>query len=242
MGLCSSSTALEDGGGGGGGRVFNTTCSRALCLNKRADLLRRIFSFHKTRNPKEYIHTYIIFAPSQKTFSQSTSTTTTPWTSFPNSNHATTLQSLANRLEELRGDEESSGNVPSVLFIDEGEYSGNDSSNLHFHWYITIYILLCENKSKINYRYQCTLIGKSFTLIEVVQITFSIPQLFFFFFFLLFSMVVVVLVLVVVLTIVFSSSIIDSYNTVNTDKPSGPTNKPGRPYTETPKYKANAVK
>ena len=39
MGLCSSSTALEDGGGGGGGRVFNTTCSRALCLNKRADLL-----------------------------------------------------------------------------------------------------------------------------------------------------------------------------------------------------------
>ena len=28
------------------------------------------------------------------------------------------------RLEELRGDEESSGNVPSVLFIAEGEYDG----------------------------------------------------------------------------------------------------------------------
>ena len=27
-----------------------------------------------------------------------------------------------NRLEELRGDEESSGNVPSVLFIEEGNY------------------------------------------------------------------------------------------------------------------------
>ena len=29
-----------------------------------------------------------------------------------------------NRLEELRGDEESSGNVPSVLFIEEGNYRG----------------------------------------------------------------------------------------------------------------------
>ena len=33
-----------------------------------------------------------------------------------------TLQSLVNRLEELREDEKSSGNVPSLLFIEEGEY------------------------------------------------------------------------------------------------------------------------
>ena len=43
------------------------------------------------------------------------------WTSYPHSNHAT-LQSLVDRLEQLRGDKESSGNVPSVLFIEEGNY------------------------------------------------------------------------------------------------------------------------
>ena len=43
MGLCSSSTAAD------------TTPSLALRLNKRADVLRCILSFHETRNPKEYI-------------------------------------------------------------------------------------------------------------------------------------------------------------------------------------------
>jgi hypothetical protein len=43
------------------------------------------------------------------------------WTSFPHPNYQT-LQSLVTHLEELQGDESSSGNVPSVIFIDEGEF------------------------------------------------------------------------------------------------------------------------
>ena len=121
MGLCSSSTALEGGGGEGGegGLAINTTPSLALRLNKRADILRRIFSFHKMRNPKHY---YDIRSFS-KLFHRALPQPPPLFTSFPNSNHAT-LQSLVNRLEELRGDEKSSGNVPSVLFIEEGEHGG----------------------------------------------------------------------------------------------------------------------
>ena len=126
MGLCSSSTALEDGGGGGegGGLVINTTLSLASRLNQRADLLRRIFSFHKTRNPKEYIN----LRSFSKLFHRALPLPPL-WTSFPHSNHAT-LQSLVDRLEELRGNEESSGNVPSVLFIEEGKYTCSGNLNL----------------------------------------------------------------------------------------------------------------
>jgi len=111
---------LDDGGGGGGGNgeLVKSTLSLASRLNKRADLLRRILSFHETRNPKDYIN----LRSSSKLFHRALSRPPPLWTSFPNSNH-TTLQSLVDRLEELRGDEESSGNVvPSVLFIEEGEY------------------------------------------------------------------------------------------------------------------------
>ena len=114
-----TTTTQEDGGGGGGGLVINTAPSLASRLNQRADLLRRIFSFHKTRNPKHYIN----LRSSSKLFHRALHQPPPLWTSFPCSNHAT-LQSLVNRLEELRGDEESSGNVPSVLFIEEGNYRG----------------------------------------------------------------------------------------------------------------------
>ena len=117
---------LEDGGGGGGGGgeeelVINTAPSLATRLNKRADLLRRILSFHKIRNPKDYIN----LRSSSKLFHRALPQPPPLWTSFPHSNHAT-LQSLVDRLEQLRDSEESSGNVPSVLFIEEGEYSAED--------------------------------------------------------------------------------------------------------------------
>merc|ERR1711865_157954 len=108
-------------GGGGGGLIINTALSLASCLNQRADLIRRIFSFHETRNPKHYIN----LRSSSKLFHRALHQPPPLWTSYPNSNHAT-LQSLVRRLEELRGDEESSGNVPSVLFIEDGEYGGGE--------------------------------------------------------------------------------------------------------------------
>ena len=114
-----TTTTLEDGNGGGGGLVVKSTPSLASRLNQRADLLRRIFSFHKTKNPKHYIN----LRSSSKLFHRALHQPPPLWTSYPNSNHPT-LQSLVNRLEELRGDEESSGNVPSVLFIEEGECRG----------------------------------------------------------------------------------------------------------------------
>ena len=40
------------GGGEGGGLVINTALSLASRLNQRADLLRRIFSFHKKKRRK----------------------------------------------------------------------------------------------------------------------------------------------------------------------------------------------
>ena len=118
--LTTTTTTQEDGGGGGGGHVVNTAPSLASRLNQRADLLRRIFSFHKMRNPKHYIN----LRSSSKLFHRALHQPPPLWTSFPCSNHAT-LQSLVNRLEELRGDEESSGNVPTVLFIEEGNYLWN---------------------------------------------------------------------------------------------------------------------
>jgi hypothetical protein len=112
--------AQDDADTGGEGTVLvKITPSLALRLSslKRADILRRIFSFHKTRNPKHYIN----LRSSSKLFHRALHQPPPLWTSFPNSDYAT-LQSLVNRLEELRGDEESSGNVPSVLFIEAGEH------------------------------------------------------------------------------------------------------------------------
>ena len=126
-----TATATPEDGGGGGGLVKSTPslASRIVSL-KRADLLRRIFSFHETRNPKDYIE----LRSSSKLFHRALSQPPPLWTSFPNSNHAT-LQSLVDHLERLRGDgwkRDSSGligqsqgeygNYPSLLFIEEGEY------------------------------------------------------------------------------------------------------------------------
>ena len=121
---------LDDADTGGGGTLLvKITPSLALHLSclKRADLLRRIFSFHKTKNPKHYIN----LRSSSKLFHRALHQPPPLWTTFPHSNHAT-LQSLVNRLEELQGDEESSGNVPSVLLIDEGAYCGVGN------WYVTV--------------------------------------------------------------------------------------------------------
>ena len=121
--LLTTTATLEDGGDGGGeggGLVRLTSSLTTLLLPspKKEANLRRIFSFHKTRNPKEYID----LRSSSKFFHKALQPPPL-WTSFPCSNHAT-LQSLVNRLEQLQGDEESSGNVPSVVFIGVGVYGG----------------------------------------------------------------------------------------------------------------------
>ena len=116
--------ALDDADTGGGGKILvkitPSFASRLISL-KRADLLRRIFSFHKTKNPRDYVN----LRSFSKLFHRALHQPPPLWTSFPCSNHAT-LQSLVDRLEELRDDAESSGKVPSVLFIDEGEYNGGE--------------------------------------------------------------------------------------------------------------------
>ena len=98
-------------------RISDLLSVKLISHHKGTFLLRRIFSFHKTRNPIEYIH----LRSSSKLFYSALPQPPPLWTSYPNSNHAT-LQSLVDRLEELRGDEESSGSVPSVLLIEEGEH------------------------------------------------------------------------------------------------------------------------
>ena len=120
-----TTATLEDGG-------VKSTPSLASRLNQRADLLRCIFSFHKTKNPKHYIN----LRSSSKFFHRALQLPPL-WTSFPNSNHAT-LQSLIDRLEQLRGDKESSGNVPSVLFIEEGDVRPPNNGD----WYVTVKIPL----------------------------------------------------------------------------------------------------
>ena len=115
--ITTATTAL-DADGGGGHDELSLLALRLVSHHKRMSLLQRIFSFHETKSPKEYIN----LRSSSKLF-HSVLRPPPLWTSFPHSNHAT-LQSLVDRLEELRGDEKSSGNVPSVLFIDEGIYGG----------------------------------------------------------------------------------------------------------------------
>jgi len=116
-----TSTIALDADGGGEHDEHDELSLLALRLvshHKRVSLLRCILSFHETRNPKDYIN----LRSSSKLF-RSVLRPPPLWTMFPHSNHAT-LQSLVTHLEELRGDEESSGNVPSVLFIEEGVYGG----------------------------------------------------------------------------------------------------------------------
>ena len=91
--------------------------SQLVSHNKRVSLLRTILSFHETKGPKDYIE----LRSSSKLFHRALSQPPPLWTTFPHSKYAT-LQSLLDRFKELHGGEESSGNVPSLLFIDEGVY------------------------------------------------------------------------------------------------------------------------
>ena len=109
----SYTTATQDDADGGGEQQVIMTPSLASLLlshHKKVSLLRCIFSFHKTKNPKHYIN----LRSSSKLF-HSMLQPPPLWTTFPHSNYAT-LQSLLNRLQS------SSGNMPSVLFIEKGKY------------------------------------------------------------------------------------------------------------------------
>ena len=44
-----TATLVDEGGGGGEGGLVKSTLSFASRLNKRADVLRRILSFHETK-------------------------------------------------------------------------------------------------------------------------------------------------------------------------------------------------
>ena len=118
-----TATTALDMNDGGGHDELSLLAMRLVSHHKRVSLLRRILSFHKTNSPKQYIE----LRSSSKLFHRALSQPPPLWTSFPCSNHAT-LQTLVDYLEHLRGDEESSGkssgNVPSLIFIEEGEYTG----------------------------------------------------------------------------------------------------------------------
>ena len=95
--------------------VQNCTIIRGFDMIK-THLIQHIFLYHQPKNLKDYIdlrclstrfHMALLPPPL--------------WVSYPNPAHVT-LQSLIDRLEELRGNEENSSNVPSVLFIEEGEH------------------------------------------------------------------------------------------------------------------------
>ena len=102
-------------------------------LNKRASLLQLILSFHDMNNPKHYIN----LRSSSKFFYKALHQPPPLWTSFPHSKHDT-LQSLINHLEELHDDEESSnGNIPSLLFIEKGEYSFEELRSADYSCYDT---------------------------------------------------------------------------------------------------------
>ena len=110
----------EDADGGGEQQVIMTPSLASLLLShhKKVSLLRCIFSFHKTKNPKHYIDLRSL----SKLFHRALPQPPPLWTSFPNSNH-TTLQSLLDRLRELwQGGDRST--MPFVIFIGEGEHSG----------------------------------------------------------------------------------------------------------------------
>ena len=112
-----------------GVEITPSLAARLISHHRATSLLRRIFVFHETMNPQE-----IIQLRSSSKLLRNVLRPPPLWTSFPNSNHAT-LQSLLDRLGELRGKEEESGSskeesssssVPSLVLIDEGEYVGGN--------------------------------------------------------------------------------------------------------------------
>ena len=86
----------------------------------KTHLIQHIFLYHQPKNLKDYIDLRCLSIRFHMALQPPPL-----WTSFPCSNHAT-LQSLVTHLEELQGGEESSGNVPSVIFIDEGEFGSTN--------------------------------------------------------------------------------------------------------------------
>jgi len=104
----------------GGHDQLSLFALRLVSHHKRVSLLRRILSFHKTRNPKHYID----LRSSSKLFHRALPQQPPLWTSYPHSNHAT-LQSLLDRLEQLYTSPHS-GNMPSLLFIEEGKHCAEE--------------------------------------------------------------------------------------------------------------------
>ena len=99
--------------------LAKTTPSLALRLNKRADLLRRIFSFHKTRNPKEYID----LRSSSKFFHKALQPPPL-WTSFPHPKYPT-LYKLVSRINKMA--EKDPLTAPTVVFVSNGVYRVRDA-------------------------------------------------------------------------------------------------------------------
>jgi len=119
MGLCASCTTTISSSTSsvkGQDKITTSLATHLLSHHKSTSLLQHILSFHSSPNPKDYIN----LRSSSKLFHRALPQPPPLWTSFPHSNH-TTLQSLVDRLEELHSSPHS-GNVPSVLFIEEGEY------------------------------------------------------------------------------------------------------------------------
>ena len=86
----------------------------------KTHLIQHIFLYHQPKNLKDYIDLRCLSIRFHMALPPPPL-----WTSYPNPAHVT-LQSLIDRLEELRGNEENSSNVPSVIFIDEGEFGSTN--------------------------------------------------------------------------------------------------------------------
>ena len=129
--------------------------SRLYSHYQKVPLLRRIFSFHKTKNPKDYVN----LRSSSKLLCKVLQPPPL-WTTFPSSDY-TTLQSFLNRLTSLHSEE--SSNMPSVIFIEEGEHGGED---VHFQIPLSI---IGAGRGKTTLRFCLKIEGKKSNGLVVIE-------------------------------------------------------------------------